>query len=235
MLSLSIVVPIYNESRTLPRLIEELSTLIGKFNFEVVFVNDGSTDNSLELIQTLTKSVLYRYVIVTKNNEGKTSAVKRGLASATGTHAIVLDADLELWISDIPLLWQVVESGTHDFVFGYRVFRSHSSFTWRYARGNQFLSNFYGLLFNVVLTDIMCGFKLLPIQHFREIPFSSRGFGLEIEIPLNIWKKKIRPYEVAVNYSPRTRMEGKTIGISDAFHMILLMASWRIRFALFKK
>lgn len=235
MLTLSIIVPIFNESRTLPRLIDELSTLIGKLSFEVVFVDDGSTDDSLEILHTLTKTVAYSHVVVTKNNGGKTSAVNEGLTSATGTHAIVLDADLELWISDIPTMWEVVESGTNDVVFGYREFRSQSSFTWRYARGNQFLSNFYGLLFNVVVTDIMCGFKLLPLQQFRQIPFSSRGFGLEIEIPFNVWKNRIKPHEVPVNYSPRTRMEGKTIGVFDALQMLYLMTYQRIRFGIFKK
>jgi glycosyltransferase involved in cell wall biosynthesis len=226
---LCIVSPIYNESRTIPRLISELQLLAQVIQFRVVFVDDGSTDDSLEVLQRHLRDVRFENQVISKENGGKTSAIKTGLESALGTHILILDADLELLPSDIPKLWDVVTSGKSDFVFGYREFRAQSSFTWRYSRGNLFLSNYFGFLFNVVVSDIMCGFKLLPLDYMKRIQLKVRGFGLEVEIPFNMWRDGIRPFEVQVDYIPRSRMQGKTIGVRDALYVVLLLTAWRVK------
>jgi hypothetical protein len=141
---------------------------------------------------------------------------------------VILDSDLELATSDIERLWQVVQSGENDFVFGYRAFLAHSSFTYRYSRGNQLISNIYGILFNEVITDIMCGYKLVPSQLLQSLPYRYKHFGLEIEIPMQMWSHHRRPYEVAVTYRARTRAQGKSISIKDAFAVITSMLTFRI-------
>ncbi len=227
---LSIIIPFWNESRTLPTLILALQELASLLEFEVVFVDDGSTDDSLELVKTLASGKFGSLHIVAQENKGKTGAVKTGLLAASGTHAVVLDADLELLPQDLPSLWEIVRTNKCEVVFGYRQFLAHSSFTWRYAQGNYLLSGLFGLLFNRVITDLMCGFKLLPLDQFREIPLKSARFGLEVEIPIYLWRRGSKIYEVPVQYVPRTRSEGKTIGILDAIRIAALMVWYRMRF-----
>jgi hypothetical protein len=141
---------------------------------------------------------------------------------------IILDSDLELETSDVEVFWKIVTEGKSDIVFGYRRFLAHSSFTYRYSRGNQVLSNLYGIFFNEVITDIMCGYKLVPTSVLQELPYKFKKFGLEIEIPMQMWKKRMRPYEVEVHYHARTRAEGKSISVKDAIAIIISMAAFRL-------
>ena len=142
---------------------------------------------------------------------------------------MILDSDLELTTGDITRLWAKVIENESDHVFGYRKFLAQSSFTWRYSRGNQIISNIYGLLFNEVITDIMCGYKLVPSKLLQDLPYKYKKFGLEIEIPMVMWRNFERPYEVEVSYKARTRAQGKSISVGDAIAVILSMISFRIR------
>lgn len=228
MKTLTVLVPIYNESRTIAELVRQLNGLTQGVIAECIFVDDGSTDTSLELLQESLSKVAFRHRVVSKSNGGKASAIQFGAALLNTSHVVIMDSDLELETADVEVFWKIVVENRSDYVFGYRKFLSHSSFTYRYSRGNQVLSNLYGILFNEVITDIMCGYKLLPSEILRELPFKFSKFGLEIEIPMEMWKKRIRPYEVEVNYHARTREEGKTISIRDAFGIILSLIKFRI-------
>jgi glycosyltransferase involved in cell wall biosynthesis len=228
MRSLSVVVPIFNEERTIAQLVSQLCELPFGTIKQCIFIDDGSTDGSVEfLTQALSQSSL-PHLILKKQNAGKASAIKDGSKHLTTSHVVILDSDLELATADIERLWDVVQKGESDFVFGYRTFLAHSSFTWRYSRGNQLISNLYGLFFNEVVSDIMCGYKLVPSNFLSELPFKYRKFGLEIEIPMYMWMTRVRPYEIEVEYKPRTRSEGKSISWKDAIHVIASMAIFRI-------
>jgi glycosyltransferase involved in cell wall biosynthesis len=228
MKTLSVLVPIFNEERTIAQLVGQLSELPRGTIDQCIFVDDGSTDSSVELLtQALSQSGL-PHLIIKKENGGKASAIKEGAMHLSTSHVVILDSDLELATSDIPKLWKVVQKDESDFVFGYRTFLAHSSFTWRYSRGNQFISNLYGLFFNEVITDIMCGYKLIPSEVLQQLPYRYKKFGLEIEIPMHMWQSRQRPYEVEVAYKARTRAEGKSISILDAIAVIFSMATFRL-------
>ena len=229
MKSLSVLIPFYNEERTITKLVEELSQLPVGLVTICIFVNDGSSDNSLNLLETALKKVKLSNVVISKPNGGKASAIKEASTKIETTHAIILDADLELNTFDILRMWQVVLDEKSEFVFGYRSFLAQSAFTYRYARGNQFLSHLYGVLFNEVITDIMCGYKLLPTQYFKNLPFNYSQFAIEVEIPLYLWLQRIRPHEILVDYTPRSRDQGKIIGIRDALQIIFDLVLFRIR------
>jgi glycosyltransferase involved in cell wall biosynthesis len=166
--------------------------------------------------------------VISKENGGKASAIQSGAKLLASTHVVILDSDLELETSDIEVFWKVVTQGTSDFVFGYRKFLAHSSFTYRYSRGNQVLSNLYGVFFNEVITDIMCGYKLVPSKVIQDLPFRFKKFGLEIEIPMQMWKNRVRPYEVEVQYHARTRAQGKSISVWDAIAIIISLIQFRL-------
>jgi glycosyltransferase involved in cell wall biosynthesis len=228
MKTLTVLIPVFNESRTLPELLHQLSTLPQGLFEECIFVDDGSSDNSLEILNRLVAEFEIPNQIITQENQGKAGAIKSGSRVLRTSHVVILDSDLELDTKDIKRMWDVVLSEDSDFVFGYRTFLSHSSFTWRYSRGNQLISNLYGLFFNEVVSDIMCGYKLVPSDFLAKLPFKFRKFGLEIEIPMFMWIKRLRPYEIEVSYKARTRSEGKSISVKNAIHVIASMAAFRI-------
>ena len=228
MKTLTALIPFFNEERTIVELIKQLDALPEGIVTECVFVDDGSTDSSSQLLSKALAGVHFKYQIISKANGGKASAVKEGAKALKTSHVVILDSDLELATSDIERLWKVVQSGQNDYVFGYRAFLAHSSFTYRYSRGNQLISNIYGIFFNEVVTDIMCGYKLVPSITLQSLPYKYRHFGLEIEIPMQMWLNHKRPFEVDVAYRARTRAQGKSISVKDAFAIIASMAVFRI-------
>lgn len=228
MKTLSVLVPIFNEERTIPELVDQLAALPQGIITQVIFIDDGSTDNSVHFLKDALKEHHLPHVVISKKNGGKASAIRSGSIELKTSHVVILDSDLELATAEIARMWAVVKSGDSDFVFGYRKFLSHSSFTWRYSRGNQIISNIYGLLFNEVITDIMCGYKLIPSSSLQTLPYRYKKFGLEIEIPMQMWRHRQRPFEIEVSYRARTRAEGKSISVIDAFAVILSMITFRI-------
>ena len=228
MKSLSLLVPIFNEERTIAQLVSQLCELpIGTIQ-QCIFVDDGSTDRSVELLTQALSQFDIPHLLLKKQNEGKASAIKHGAEYLTTSHVVILDSDLELATADIARLWEVVQKDESDFVFGYRTFLAHSSFTWRYSRGNQLISNLYGLFFNEIVTDIMCGYKLIPSKVLQQIPYRYKKFGIEIEIPMHMWQLRQRPFEIEVAYKARSRAEGKSIAVKDALAVIFSMAKFRI-------
>jgi glycosyltransferase involved in cell wall biosynthesis len=228
MKTLSVLIPIYNEERTVQELVLQLDGIKPGVISECIFVNDGSSDSTLALLNNALHNANFKHQVITKENGGKASAIQSGAKLLTTTHVVILDSDLELETSDIEVFWEIVAENKSDFVFGYRKFLSHSSFTYRYSRGNQILSNLYGILFNEVITDVMCGYKLVPSVVLQELPYKFRKFGLEIEIPMQMWRNRIRPYEVEVHYHARTRAQGKSISIKDAIAVVFSMALFRM-------
>jgi glycosyltransferase involved in cell wall biosynthesis len=228
MQSLSVIVPFFNESRFLSRLVNELDALPENTVAEVIFIDDGSTDDSVSILKESLRSSKLKSSIHSKQNGGKASAVELGAKFLKTSHVLILDADLELSTSDIAKLWSVITTNQSEVVFGYRNFLAQSSFTWRYAKGNRLISNLYGVLFNELITDIMCGYKLMPSQILQSIPFKAKGFAIEVEIPIQLWKYRIRPYEVSVDYFPRSRSEGKGITVFDAVKIIFTLVTQRI-------
>jgi glycosyltransferase involved in cell wall biosynthesis len=228
MKTLTALIPFFNEERTISELVHQISQLPNGTLEHCVFVNDGSTDDSLELLESALAKTDLSFSIINKLNGGKASAIRDASKVLETSHAVILDADLELNTYDIVRMWDVVLQEKSEIVFGYRSFHAQSAFTYRYARGNQFLSHFYGILFNEVITDIMCGYKLLPTKYFKECPFKYSRFAIEIEFPLLLWLQRLRPYEILVDYKPRSREEGKVIGVKDAVQIILDLVYFRI-------
>lgn len=235
MKSLSLIVPVFNESATIPKLVNQLLELSINELHEIIFVDDGSTDNSKFLLERLLVSTNLPYKILSKKNGGKSSAIKLGSEILTSSHVLIVDADLELRIEDIPKLWSVVLNNESDFVFGARVFTAQGSFSWRYTKANKFMSNLFGLLFDVLVTDIMCGYKLVPVNFLTKLDFRLQGFAIELEIPLEMMRQEESIYEVPVQYWARRRLDGKKIRKRDGLKIILLMFQGRISMVLGKK
>jgi glycosyltransferase involved in cell wall biosynthesis len=226
--TLTVLVPFFNEERTIHELVTQLALLPKGTVDQCIFVDDGSTDNSMAILVKALDIHRLPHQVISKENGGKSSAIHAGSTALKTSHVVILDSDLELATSDIARMWAVVQTSRSDFVFGYRKFLAHSSFTWRYTRGNQLISNLYGLFFNEVITDIMCGYKLIPSANLKALPYRYKKFGLEIEIPMQMWRLSQRPFEIEVSYKARTRAEGKSISVVDALAVIVSMAAFRL-------
>jgi len=227
--TLSILIPVFNEARTVARLGGDLAALPKDFLHDVVIVDDGSSDGSASQLYDILTSQAVKSLLITKKNGGKGTAIVAGIPHCTGSHMVIFDADLELDVADLPRIFAPVLAGKSDVVFGIRKFSSHSSFTYRYVIGNRFLSHFYGILFNHYLTDIMCGGKLLPLVLWKKLDLKLHGFTTEAEIAAKVWSAGYTPWEVEIRYSPRTREEGKGITVFDAAKIIFLLISLRMR------
>ena len=226
--SLAILVPFFNESRTIENVLECLSNLPSELLGEVILINDGSEDNSLQIIENTKAKLNFEILVLNKKNGGKASAIKVALPKIESTHFIILDADMELNPLEIPKIWEKAVELDLDYVFGYRDFRSQSSFTYRYAKGNKFISNLYGILFNELISDIMCGYKLMHTETVKNMKLRLPRFAIEIEIPIKLWKLRIKPYEIEVSYFPRNRAEGKLISIKDGIFIVACLIILRI-------
>ena len=230
--SLSVLIPYYNEEKNLSALVDRICETDRHNKFLYIFIDDGSTDNSRECLSSALKNTPLTYQLKNlEENQGKSSAIRSSLELVDTSHFVILDADLELDPWAIHLMWKIIEDGTASAVFGFRRFLSHSSFTYRYTLGNKFISNWFGIFFNVVHTDVMCGLKMLPTDLLKKEGLRLKKFAIEIEIPMILWKHNIRVHEIEVDYRPRGWQDGKVIGFSDAINILLLIAIKRISFS----
>ncbi len=210
MTALSIVMPVYNEAATIVRAVNRVLAVDYPCPVELIIVDDGSTDGTMQLLRPFTEGgiTLVRHPV----NRGKGAAVIAGVQKATGTHVMILDADLEYSPSDIPNLLYPVVNGIADHVFGSRIFGLNTRFpSYRLAIGGRFLTAVANVLFDSCLTDMHTCLKLLPLQHFRALMLSQNGFGLDTELTAKILRAGVRPYEVPVTYYGRTSQEGKKL------------------------
>jgi dolichol-phosphate hexosyltransferase len=214
--ALSIVMPVYNESATVVTAIERVLSVDYPCPVELIVVDDGSSDSTPLLLEDLVGRGVR--VVHHERNLGKGAAVRTGVKLASGTHLIILDADLEYSPADIPALLSPVVAGAADHVFGCRVFGMHTQFqSFRFAIGGRLLTLAANVLFDSCLTDMHTCLKLLPLSDFRSLPLSQDGFGLDTELTARLLRSGVRPYEVPVTYHGRRFEQGKKISWRDGF------------------
>jgi glycosyltransferase involved in cell wall biosynthesis len=229
MTELSILMPAYNEEATVARAIERLlESDVGTDAWELVVVDDGSTDRTAEILDVADWPDRVR-VIHARPNGGKGAAVRRALEEARGRFSVILDADLEYDPNDLADLLRPVRDGVADAAFGTRAFKAHSSYSFWYVIGNRILSFATNLVFNTWITDVYTCFKLAPTDLLRSLHLRSRGFTLEAEITGRLLRADARIYEVPVSYVARRREEGKKIRPIDGIRGLLTLL--RVRFS----
>lgn len=218
MVSVSALVPVYNEVKTIPLVLSQL-LLISEIS-EVIVVDDGSTDGTREFLKTYSHSKVT--VIFHEKNSGKTAAINTALHAATGEVALIQDSDLEYDPDEIPSVLEPILRGNADVVYGSRfLVRKTSRVLYFYHfLANKFLTLLSNILTNMNMTDIETGYKAFPIKMIKPLGLTSSGFGMEIEITALMGHIKPRLYEVPISYYGRTYEEGKKIGFSDGIAAI---------------
>jgi glycosyltransferase involved in cell wall biosynthesis len=229
MTELSILMPVYNEERTIERAIERtLAADLGTDSYELVVVDDGSTDGTRALLEGREWPEQVRLTFASQNG-GKGQAIRTGLTEARGKYSVILDADLEYDPNDLKELLAPVRDGIADAAFGARAFKAHSAYSFWYVVGNRFLSLATNVIYNTWITDVYTCFKLMPTELMRSLSLQENGFTIEAEITARLLRAGGRIYEVPITYVARSREEGKKIRPSDGFRGLITLL--RIRFS----
>lgn len=223
---LTILMPVYNEERTVEQAVERaaLQALPAGWTREIILVNDGSTDRSGEILQRLPSrfpAVAFKQVDKPKN-EGKGAALRAGWPLAAGDILLIQDADLEYDPADYPKLLRPILEGRADAVFGSRfIGEPHRALFFWHQKGNNLLTGFSNLLSDLNLTDMEAGYKVFTRAVYANLSIRSNGFGVEPELTmktarLRLQGRRVRIFETGVSYAGRTYEEGKKISWRDA-------------------
>lgn len=234
---LSIIIPAYNEAKTIHLILDKIKEvkLDGNFEKEIVIINDFSTDNTKEVIEKYSQNnpnMAIKYFEHEKN-KGKGAALHTGIARATGEYLIIQDADLEYDPNEYNLLLKPILMGVADVVYGSRFVGSqpHRILFFWHTIGNQFLTFLSNMFTNLNLTDMETCYKLFRTETIQNLKLRENRFGFEPEITAKISRiPKIRIYEVGISYYGRTYEEGKKIGWKDGFRAIYCI----LKYGLFK-
>jgi glycosyltransferase involved in cell wall biosynthesis len=230
-MKLSVVMPIYNERATLRQVVNSVLSLSLPFEIELLCVDDGSTDNSREILSELQKEYPGMRILLQPRNMGKGAALRRGIQEATGEFVIIQDADLEYDPAEYPVLLEPLIAGKADVVYGSRFMggRPHRVLYFWHSVGNWLLTLSSNALTDLNLTDMETCYKAFRREVIQSIPLEENRFGFEPEVTVKIAKRRLRVYEVGISYSGRTYEEGKKIGWKDGVRAFWCMAkySWK--------
>lgn len=228
MIALSIVMPVYNEAATIDAAVERVLDVDYPCTVELIVVDDGSTDGTSQRLRAYAGRGVQ--VLCHPVNRGKGAAVLTGVRQASGTHLLIMDADLEYTPQDIPALLAPVIAGISDHVFGSRVFGLNTRFpSFRFAVGGRLTTAFANMLYDSYLTDMHTCLKLIPLEHFRALALSQEGFGLDTELTARMLRAGMRPFEVPITYNGRTLQQGKKIGWQDGFSCLWILTKVRLK------
>ncbi len=226
---LSIIIPVYNEENTIKAILEKIHECkIDNFNFEIIIINDGSTDDSLKIIKENEK--LFDQFINLEKNSGKGFAIKSGLKFATGDYIILQDADLEYDPSEYSKLLNPIINNKADVVYGSRFLGNDERrvlYFW-HTVGNKFLTLLSNMLSNLNLTDMEVCYKVFKAEIIKNINLQENKFGFEPEVTAKISKKNIKIYEVGIKYFGRKYSEGKKITWKDGFSAIRCIIKYNL-------
>ena len=225
-MKLSIVIPVYNEEKTLPIIMEKIKSVDLDFDKEITLVDDGSKDSSSKLLKDYENKGEGR-AIFQAGNMGKGAALRRGFEAATGDIVLIQDADLEYDPKDYQSLIQPILDGDADVVYGSRFVTAFPRRVLYFSHymANNFLTFFSNIMTGLNLSDMETGYKVFTKKAIKEILpcLKSERFGIEPELTAQIAKHKFRVYEVGISYKGRTYEEGKKIGWIDG-----IAAIWHI-------
>ena len=222
-LTLSVIVPAYNEAGTLERLVRQLRGV--PLRLELIAVDDASTDGTGAILERLARERLVDRVITQPANRGKGAALRAGIAAATGDVIVVQDADLEYDPGELPALLEPVRLGKADAVYGSRFQGGPHRvlYFWHYV-GNRLLTLLSNMLTNLNLTDMETCYKLVRADLLKRLPLTSDRFGFEVEVTARLAQAGARIWEIPISYSGRTYAEGKKItwrdGVAALLHIL---------------
>ena len=226
---LSVVVPAYNEAKTIASVLDRV--LAQPSVMEVIVVDDCSSDGTWELLQNLASSNSKIRATRHSHNEGKGAALRTGISLATAPYVIIQDADLEYDPSEYPILLEHLLENRADVVFGSRFMggRPHRVLYFWHSVGNTVLTLLSNMFTNLNITDMETCYKAFRREIIQSIRIEENRFGFEPEITAKVAKLGVRIFEVGISYYGRTYAEGKKIGWKDGVRAIYCILKYNLR------
>ena len=226
---LSILIPVFNEARTVAQLLDKVVAVPLPCAREIIVVDDGSTDGSTEVLEAFRKNHPEIVLLRHDTNQGKGAAIRTAIKKTTGDWTIIQDADLEYDPQDYERLMAPVMEGVADAVFGSRFLvgrYAHAMYFWHY-RINKLLTLCANMAADLTLTDVETGYKLMRTEILKSLILVSSGFDIEPELTIKLARWGARIYEVPISYRGRTYIEGKKIRKRDAFRAFLAVVKYQ--------
>jgi glycosyltransferase involved in cell wall biosynthesis len=224
---LSVIIPVYNEERSLEQLVTRV--LAVPCEKEVIIVDDCSRDQSPAIIARLQEkhSATIRTLRHEKNS-GKGAAIRTGLSLVRGDIVIIQDADLEYHPEDYPTALRLIESGWADAVYGSRFMGPHRVFLYWHYSANKFLTWLVNVAANTILSDMETGFKMFRTEVLTSLKIQSFKFDFEVEVTMKLFRYRYRVYEIPITYTGRGYDEGKKITWKDGVHALWAILKWSV-------
>lgn len=224
-MQLTVIIPAYNEKNTIQEIVRRVQAM--KMVDEIIIVDDGSTDGTRGLIETMDGKDKVK-VILHEKNQGKGAAVRTGISAATGDVLMIQDADLEYDPREYPNLMKPIEEGLADVVYGSRFLGApHRAILFWNMVANKLLTLMTNILYNNILTDMETGYKVFKREVVSDLKIHAKRFDFEPEFTAKILKKKVRIFEVPITFNPRDYSEGKKIKMKDAFEAVWTLLKYR--------
>lgn len=231
-MKLSVIIPVYNEKETIETILRRvLEVKMEEMGKEVIVVDDGSRDGTVEILQRIAKEWASPNLKIYfhSQNQGKGAAIGTALTHVSGDIVIIQDADLEYHPEEYPLIVLPILKYGADVVYGTRFLGVHRAFLFWHYLGNKFLTFVTNLLFDSMLSDMEVGYKAFRIEVIKNIRLNAKGFDFEPEITAKILKRRLKLYEVPISYSGRDYAEGKKITWRDGFTAIWTLLKYRFK------
>ena len=224
-MNLSVIIPVYNEVQNIREILKRVQST--GLAWEILIVDDGSTDGTREILKELDGTDQIR-VVLHEENQGKGAAVRTGFSKAKGEVFLIQDADLEYDPRDYPDILKPIEEGIADVVYGSRFLGGprRSTMFWHMI-ANKLLTLATNILYNNILTDMETGYKVFRREVLDGITIHSNSFNFEPEFTAKILKKNVRIFEVPISFNPRDYSDGKKIKLYDAFEAIWALLKYR--------
>jgi glycosyltransferase involved in cell wall biosynthesis len=229
---ITIIIPCFNEERTIRECIENIYKFkLDAHDYEIILVDDASTDNSVNIIKELINEKKIFKFINKKHNEGKGAAINDALQFINGEITIIQDADLEYHPSEYFKLIQPIINHRADVVYGSRYMTTDATRVLLFWHGvaNRILTLLSNMVTNLYLTDMETGYKVFKSIHLKNLKIEEKRFGFEPEVTIKLAKKKLFFYEVGIAYHGRGYAEGKKIGVKDAFRALYCLIKYTIK------
>ncbi|HIA68219.1 TPA: glycosyltransferase family 2 protein [Candidatus Poribacteria bacterium] len=228
MVKLSVIIPAFNEDRTIRNVVQAVRTSV-QIEKEIIIVNDGSTDRTFEILEDLRRDPEIK-VIHQQQNRGKGYAIRLGLSQAAGEYVVIQDADMEVDPSDLPAILKPLLDKSSQIVYGSRFINGRNNSTLVSYIANYLLAHLVNLLYNTRITDESTGYKAFTSSLIKSVDLQCEGFEFCAEVTAKVLQMQHHIHEVPISYFPRKKNEGKKLRFwRDGLTAVWILIKYRFK------